>query len=53
MEKSDFSALVDLKFAFKDKEKGFNDSQASNFWISFYFFQKLDLKCVCGQKNNM
>ena len=25
------------------KQKGFNDSQEMNFWISFYFFQKLDL----------
>ena len=24
-------------------QKGFNDSQEINFWISFYFFQKLDL----------
>ena len=25
------------------KQKGFNDSQEINFWILFYFFQKLDL----------
>ena len=25
------------------KQKGFHDSQEINFWISFYFFQKLDL----------
>ena len=25
------------------KQKGFNGYQETNFWISFYFFQKLDL----------
>ena len=25
------------------KQKGFNDSQGIIIWISFYFFQKLDL----------
>ena len=25
------------------KQKGFNDSQGINFWIAFYFFQKLDI----------
>ena len=24
------------------KQKAFKDSQGINFWISFYFFQKLD-----------
>ena len=28
------------------KQKGFNDSQEINFWIYFYFFQKLDLSAL-------
>ena len=28
------------------KQKGFYDSQGMNFWISFYFFQKLDLSSI-------
>ena len=32
-----------MKFALNDKQNGLNDSQEINFWISFYFFQKLDI----------
>ena len=33
-----------MKFALNDilKQKCFHDSQGINFWISFYFFHKLD-----------
>ena len=28
------------------KQKGLHDSQGINFWISIYFFQKLDLSAL-------
>ena len=28
------------------KQKGFHDSQGMNFWILFYFFQKLEFSVL-------
>ena len=33
------------------KQKGYHDFQGNNFWISFYFFQKFNLRVFVDLEN--